>query len=148
MIITTFYFLYDHIVAFLFRRVSCSMTLDNKDEIFKIVRRYLTEQGYLKGGNMVNLKCTDSDKKLKWWQWRQQLERESKKHKVDFLPGGGSHFFEYKGQRMWVSMVEKETISTGYDLTPSKRENMYIYVQGKDKKYLRELINDAIDFCE
>ena len=146
IIITAFYYLQDQISGFFFRRVACSITLDNKDEIFKIVRRFLTEKGFLKG-SMTQMKCNDANKKLKWWQWRRQHE-ESRRHKVDYLPGHGDHFFTYKGQKMWVIIQEKESISTGWDLTPSKMEQLTIYVYGNDKKYLRELVNDAITYCE
>ena len=49
---------------------------------------------------------------------------------------------------MWIIISEKESISTGWDLTPSKMEQLSIYVYGNDKRYLRELVNDAIEYCE
>lgn len=66
---------------------------------------------------------------------------------MEYLPGAGNHYFNYKGRNMWAVSTEGETMVTGWERKAEKQEILYISMYGKDTAPLRQLVSDAIDFA-
>eukprot|EP00347_Sterkiella_histriomuscorum_P005490 403356416 len=130
------------------KKLVCSITLASKDELFKIVRSYLTHAGYLKG-SMTELKVQPKKKKnAHWWDYEEFEKSKTEKMQVEYLPGPGSHIFEYKGKQLWISINEQQTVLTGWENKPTKYETLSICTYGTDTKILKELVQEAMDFNE
>ena len=60
------YFVYYAVYNFFLKRLTCSITINSGDEIFKIVRGFLIQKDYLKG-IMTDMKAQLKKKQLRWW---------------------------------------------------------------------------------
>jgi mitochondrial chaperone BCS1 len=140
-----FYYVISFIYNEMRRRITCSITIQSSDDVYKMVLNYLTQKGYLKG-SMTQMKCQIKKKEYTWWYNRSK--EESQKPQVEFLPGPGNHFFIFKGKKMWAITYEGETLLTGWEKKPTKQETLSIMCYGQDTKPLRELISEAIDFAQ
>jgi hypothetical protein len=95
-----------HVYHTIRKKLTCSITLQSRDSLFKIVREYLTKSGYLQGC-MTDLKVQQIKKNYNWWDFDEVNESERNKVKIEYLPGPGNHIFVYNGKKMWVAINEE-----------------------------------------
>jgi len=148
-ILFAFSTLFYYVITFIYnegrKRITCSLTIQSSDDVYKMTLNYLTQKGHLKG-SMTQMKCQIKKKEYTWWFNRSK--EESQKPQIEFLPGPGNHFFHFHGKKMWAITYEGETLLTGWEKKPTKQETLSIMCYGQDTKPLRELVQEAIDFAQ
>jgi predicted helicase len=106
-ILNWLYRAFDYTYSEIRKKLVCSITLQSKDDLFKIVRSYLTHAGYLQG-SMTDLKVAPKKKKdAHWWDHEEFMKQGQEKMQVEYLPGPGDHIFTYKGKQMWIAINEQ-----------------------------------------
>ena len=65
------------------------------------------------------------NKKKNWWEPKQK-----EKKTVEYYPAPGTHFFTYKGKKMWAVQNAGKINLVGYEQKPETSESIVIMCYG------------------
>lgn len=99
VIVWAFYWIINFVKDKILRGMMTSVTIDNKDSVYKWLLTYLTEKGFL-AENMNDVIVKVVKKKKEWHEWGPKTKKD--KPKVEYFPSPGKHFFLFKGKKMWA----------------------------------------------
>lgn len=123
------------------RRFIVSITLDSNDPNYEWMLKYLRDRGCL-ANRMNDCEVRQARETRPWWQ---QMNKDSEKMEVEYLPAPGQHFFRYKGKKVWASQWEDKPQLIGWEQIPEKQRKLVLMCYGQDKELVKELIEDGIN---
>ena len=133
------YLIWYYLVEYLKKQLISTISIESSEPMFEWVMSYLSEKGLI-GKSMNNLKLSISDEKKEWWMPDQELE----KSKIKFTPGSGYHSFIYEGVRVFVSHVEGNPMTVGFERRPMKPQTIFLYAYGTRKiKILKKICEES-----
>ena len=124
MVTSAIYFIYSIVHEYIFRTMITSVTVENLDPVYKWLLQFLTDKGYL-ADKMTDAVVKVVKKKKNWWEPKQK-----EKKTVEYYPAPGTHFFTYKGKKMWAVQNAGKINLVGWDQKPEVSESIVIMCYG------------------
>jgi hypothetical protein len=132
-------------------RLICSIRTDSHDALYVKLLRYLTERGHIRPSTSsmeVKLKANEYGEDS-WARVAKGAKDGVTKPQVEYLPGGGRHFFTYEGAKLCATIGKGEPQRRGAEGNPTPADTLHISrCSGADPAPLKNLVQAAIDFAE
>ena len=132
-------------------RLICSIRTDSHDALYVKLLRYLTERGHIRPSTSsmeVKLKANEYGEDS-WARAAKGAKDGVTKPQVEYLPGGGRHFFTYEGAKLCATIGKGEPQRRGAEGNPTPADTLHISrCSGADPAPLKNLVQAAIDFAE
>ena len=108
-----FWYFIAEIRAYILKKMLTTVRIDSNEEVYKWVLKYLVEKDYL-GASMKHSMAREKPAGGEWWIKLFCDTGKQERTQVEYYPAPGSHYFTYKGVRMYAEQTTGKTLTTGW----------------------------------
>lgn len=138
--------LYSYAMWKINEKLYCMINIKYDDESFTWINRFMQDKKLIQQSR--NLRCVI--KKADSNHWLEEIFKvkdEKAKPEVEFKTGAGHHRVIFKGKKIWIYHHIGKAIPTGWNLTPTEQEELYLSTRGNDTSIIKDFIETCMKYC-